>query len=113
MNENILKQFYELKSNHPDAILLFRTGDFYEAYKEDAKKASDILDITLTKSTINKDSDNNTIELISFPFYALDTYLPKLIRAGQRVAICDKREDPNTKKLIKRGSKELVSNNNK
>jgi DNA mismatch repair ATPase MutS len=111
MNENILKQFYELKSNHPDAILLFRTGDFYEAYKEDAKKASDILDIALTKSTIQKDSDDNTIELISFPFYALDTYLPKLIRAGQRVAICNKLEDPNTKKLIKQGSKESVSNN--
>ena len=113
MNEKVLKQFYELKSNHPDAILLFRTDDFYEAYQEDAEEASKILDIELTKSTIQKDSDDNTIELISFPFYALDTYLPKLIRAGQRVAICEQIEDLQTKKLIKQGSKELVSNNNK
>lgn len=116
MKENIelspmLKQFYELKSNYPDAILLFRTGDFYEAYKEDAKKVSNILDITLTKSIIQKDYEVNTIELISFPFYALDTYLPKLIRAGKRIAICEQLEDPNTKKLVKRGIKELVSNN--
>ena len=116
MNENIelspmLKQFYELKANHPDAILLFRTGDFYEAYQEDAEEASKILGITLTKSSTRKNKDGNPLMLAGFPFHALDTYLPKLIRAGKRVAICEQLEDPHTKKLVKRGISELVSNN--
>jgi DNA mismatch repair protein MutS len=107
----MLKQFYELKANHPDAILLFRTGDFYEAYQEDAEQASKILGITLTKGSTRKNKDDKSLMLTGFPFHALDTYLPKLIRAGKRVAICDQLEDPYAKKLVKRGISELVSNN--
>ena len=111
--ENILKQFYDMKSENPEALLLFRTGDFYETYQEDAEEASKILGITLTKSSVRKDKDGEPIKMTGFPHHALDTYLPKLIRAGKRVAICEQLEDPHTKKLVKRGSKELVSNNNK
>ena len=116
MNDNIelspmLKQFYELKAENPEALLLFRTGDFYETYSEDAEEASKILGITLTKSSIRKDKDNKPLMLAGFPHHALDYYLPKLIRAGKRIAICEQLEGPNTKKLVKRGSKELVSNN--
>ena len=109
--DNILKQFYDLKSENPEALLLFRTGDFYETYQEDAQEASKILGITLTKSSTRKDKDGEPIKAAGFPHHALDTYLPKLIRAGKRIAICEQREDPCTKKLVKRGSKELVSNN--
>lgn len=116
MRENIelspmLKQFYELKSENPEALLLFRTSDFYETYSEDAEEASKILGITLTKSSIRKDKDNKPLILAAFPHHALDTYLPKLIRAGKRIAICEQKEDPDAKKLVKRGIKDLVSNN--
>ena len=98
-----MKQFEDLKSKHPDAIFLFRRGDFYETYKEDAKVASDILGITLTK---HKDG----YQMAGFPHHALDTYLPKLVRAGKRIAICDQLEDPKlTKKLVKRGITEMVT----
>jgi len=117
MKENIelsplVKQFYELKAENPEALLLFRTGDFYETYSEDAEEASKILGITLTKSSVRKDKDGEPLKLAAFPHHALDTYLPKLIRAGKRIAICEQLEDPHIKKLVKRGSKELVSNNN-
>ena len=102
----LLKQFLELKAKHPDALLLFRCGDFYETYREDAEDASKILGITLTV----REKDHE--KMAGFPHHALDTYLPKLIRAGRRVAICDKIEDSASKKLVKRGVKELVSANN-
>ena len=90
----MLKQFYELKGKHPDAVLLFRCGDFYETYCQDAEKASKILGITLTKSSHTKDADGKPLAMAGFPYHALDTYLPKLIRAGERVAICDQLEAP-------------------
>ena len=90
----MLKQFYELKGKHPDAVLLFRCGDFYETYSQDAEKASKILGITLTKSSHTKDADGKPLAMAGFPYHALDTYLPKLIRAGERVAICDQLEAP-------------------
>ncbi len=102
-----MKQFFELKAQHPDAILLFRCGDFYETYSEDAVVASEILGITLTKRA---NGQAKKVEMAGFPHHALDTYLPKLIRAGRRVAICDQLEDPKTtKKLVKRGITELVT----
>ena len=88
----MLKQFYELKGKHPDAVLLFRCGDFYETYSQDAEKASKILGITLTKSSHTKDAEGKPLAMAGFPYHALDTYLPKLIRAGERVAICDQIE---------------------
>ena len=112
MNEDIvltpmMKQFLDLKAKHPDAVMLFRCGDFYETYSTDAIVASEILGITLTKRANGK---GKTIEMAGFPHHALDTYLPKLIRAGKRVAICDQLEDPKlTKKLVKRGITELVT----
>lgn len=103
----MMKQFLELKAKHPDAVLLFRCGDFYETYSTDAIVASEILGITLTKRANGK---GKTVEMAGFPHHALDTYLPKLIRAGKRVAICDQLEDPKlTKKLVKRGITELVT----
>ena len=103
----MIKQFLELKAKHPDAVMLFRCGDFYETYSTDAVLASEILGITLTKRANGK---GKTIEMAGFPHHALDTYLPKLIRAGKRVAICDQLEDPKlTKKLVKRGITELVT----
>lgn len=107
----MMKQFFDLKAKHPDALLLFRCGDFYETYADDAVIASDILGITLTKrsSAIGTRADA-AIAMAGFPHHALDTYLPKLIRAGKRVAICDQLEDPKlTKKLVKRGITELVT----
>ena len=89
-----MKQFLDLKSKHPDALLLFRSGDFYETYQQDAEKASKILGITLTKSSKQKGPDGNAVKMAGFPYHALDTYLPKLIRAGERVAICDQLEAP-------------------
>ncbi len=106
----MMKQFYELKAKHPDAVMLFRCGDFYETYCADAILASEILGITLTKRSNGKSANSAPIEMAGFPFHALDTYLPKLIRAGKRVAICDQLEDPKmTKKLVKRGITELVT----
>ncbi|NDV57713.1 DNA mismatch repair protein MutS [Bacteroides sp. 519] len=103
----MMKQFLDLKAIHPDAVMLFRCGDFYETYSTDAILASEILGITLTKRANGKEK---TIEMAGFPHHALDTYLPKLVRAGKRVAICDQLEDPKaTKKLVKRGITELVT----
>ena len=103
----MMKQYFELKAKHPDAKMLFRCGDFYETYSEDAVTASEILGITLTKRA---NGQGKTVEMAGFPHHALDTYLPKLIRAGRRVAICDQLEDPKaTKKLVKRGITELVT----
>ncbi len=102
-----MKQYFELKEKHPDAVMLFRCGDFYETYSEDAITAANILGITLTKRA---NGQAKHVEMAGFPFHALDTYLPKLIRAGKRVAICDQLEDPKlTKKLVKRGITELVT----
>jgi len=102
-----MAQFIEMKQKHPDAILLFRVGDFYETYMSDAVVASAILGITLTKRSNGAAA---SIEMAGFPYHALDTYLPKLVRAGKRVAICDQLEDPKlTKKLVKRGITELVT----
>ena len=102
-----MKQYFELKEKHPDAVMLFRCGDFYETYSEDAVTAANILGITLTKRA---NGQGKHVEMAGFPFHALDTYLPKLIRAGKRVAICDQLEDPKlTKKLVKRGITELVT----
>ncbi|MBR2378153.1 MAG: DNA mismatch repair protein MutS [Bacteroidaceae bacterium] len=102
-----MKQYFEMKTKHPDAILLFRVGDFYETFCDDAISASEILGITLTRRA---NGSAQSIELAGFPHHALDTYLPKLVRAGKRVAICEQLEDPKlTKKLVKRGITELVT----
>ena len=104
----MMKQFFDLKAKHPDAIMLFRCGDFYETYASDAVEASEILGITLTKRNNGKEGESTA--MAGFPYHALDTYLPKLVRAGKRVAICDQLEDPKlTKKLVKRGITELVT----
>ena len=104
----MMKQFYEMKAKHPDALLLYRVGDFYETYGPDAIIASEILGITLTRRSNGTGGKN--LEMAGFPHHALDTYLPKLVRAGKRVAICDQLEDPKlTKKLVKRGITELVT----
>ena len=103
----LMKQYIEIKAKHPDAILLFRVGDFYETFAEDAIASSEILGITLTRRA---NGAAQFVELAGFPHHALDTYLPKLVRAGKRVAICDQLEDPKlTKKLVKRGITELVT----
>ena len=103
----LMKQFFEIKSKHPDAILLFRVGDFYELYGEDAITGAGILGIVQTKKA---NGVGQHVEMAGFPHHALDTYLPKLVRAGKRVAICDQLEDPKmTKKLVKRGVTELVT----
>ncbi len=103
----LMKQYYAIKDKHPDAVLLFRVGDFYETFGEDAIKTSEILGITLTRRANGAAS---YVELAGFPHHALDTYLPKLVRAGQRVAICEQLEDPKlTKKIVKRGITELVT----
>jgi DNA mismatch repair protein MutS len=103
----LMKQYYSIKAKHPDAILLFRVGDFYETFSEDAIKTADILGITLTKRA---NGSASFVELAGFPFHALDTYLPKLVRAGQRVAICEQLENPKTTKtIVKRGVTELVT----
>ena len=95
-----MKQYYAVKNKYPDAVLLFRVGDFYETFGEDAIKASGILGITLTRRA---NGSASFVELAGFPYHALDTYLPKLVRAGQRVAICEQLEDPKlTKNIVKR-----------
>ena len=102
-----MKQYYSIKAVHPDAILLFRVGDFYETFGDDAIKASGILGITLTRRA---NGSATYVELAGFPYHAIDTYLPKLVRAGERVAICEQLEDPKTVKgLVKRGVIELVT----
>ncbi|HQF10691.1 MAG TPA: DNA mismatch repair protein MutS, partial [Paludibacteraceae bacterium] len=93
----LMKQYFEMKSKHPDAILLFRCGDFYETFSTDAIEASEILGITLTRRA---NGSAKSVELAGFPHHALDTYLPKLVRAGKRVAICDQLEDPKLAKKI-------------
>lgn len=113
----IIKQYNDLKQKHPDALLLFRCGDFYETYKEDAVKASNILGITLTKHSKRMDGEGMPLMMAGFPYHALDTYLPKLIRAGERVAICDQLESPRQKTSqqeenkpeVKQEVKEVVS----
>lgn len=103
----LMKQYYAVKAKHPDAILLFRVGDFYETFGEDAIRASEILGITLTKRA---NGSASSVELAGFPYHALDIYLPRLVRAGQRVAICEQLEDPKlTKKIVKRGITELIT----
>ena len=102
-----MKQYYSIKAVHPDAILLFRVGDFYETFGDDAIKASGILGITLTRRA---NGAATYVELAGFPYHAIDTYLPKLVRAGERVAICEQLEDPKlVKGLVKRGVIELVT----
>ena len=103
----LMKQYYDIKAKHPDAILLFRVGDFYETFEDDAVKTAKILGITLTKRA---NGSASFVDLAGFPYHALETYLPKLVRAGQRVAICEQLEDPKmTKKIVKRGITELVT----
>ena len=103
----LMKQYNAIKRKHPDAILLFRVGDFYETFSEDAIKTSEILGITLTRRANGAAS---FVELAGFPHHALDTYLPRLVRAGQRVAICEQLEDPKmAKTIVKRGITELVT----
>jgi DNA mismatch repair protein MutS len=103
----LMKQYYKIKEKHPDAILLFRVGDFYETFEKDAIKASEILGITLTRRA---NGSASFVELAGFPYHSLDSYLPKLVRAGQRVAICEQLEDPKmTKTIVKRGITELVT----
>ena len=103
----LMKQYHQIKSKHPGALLLFRVGDFYETFGEDAIKTSRILGIVLTK---RKNGAAAEIELAGFPHHSLETYLPKLVRAGQRVAVCDQLEDPKmTKTIVKRGVTELVT----
>jgi DNA mismatch repair protein MutS len=102
----LMRQYNEIKSKYPDAILLFRVGDFYETFGKDAIVASKVLDIILT----NRANGSSRIELAGFPHHAIDNYLPKLVKAGHRVAICDQLEDPKqTKKIVKRGVTELVT----
>ena len=101
-----MKQYNAIKHKHPDALLLFRVGDFYETFGEDAVKTAQILNIVLT----NRNNGSERTELAGFPHHSLNTYLPKLVKAGQRVAICDQLEDPKmTKKIVKRGVTELVT----
>ncbi|HUM88596.1 MAG TPA: DNA mismatch repair protein MutS, partial [Prolixibacteraceae bacterium] len=103
----LMKQYYAVKDKHPDAVLLFRVGDFYETFGDDAIKTSEILGITLTRRA---NGSASSVELAGFPYHALDTYLPKLVRAGQRVAICEQLEDPKqTKNIVKRGITEMVT----
>src|SRR5437868_6283144 len=103
----LMQQYNAIKGKYPDALLLFRVGDFYETFGEDAIKASGILGIVLTRRA---NGSATFIELAGFPHHSLDTYLPRLVRAGQRVAICDQLEDPKlTKKIVKRGVTELVT----
>ncbi len=106
-NTPLIKQYFEMKSKHPDAVLMFRVGDFYEAYGKDAVEVVDILGIAMTRKS---NGSSGPIEMCGFPHHALDNFLPKLVRAGRRVAICDQLEDPKqTKKLVKRGITELVT----
>ena len=110
----IMKQFRDLKAKFPDAMLLFRCGDFYEAYDDDAEACAKILGITLTYRNNNAFPRKPEDRMAGFPYHALDAYLPKLVRAGKRIAICDQLEDPKlTKKLVKRGITEYEKNESK
>src|SRR3954470_20569934 len=103
----LMKQYFAIKAKYPDALLLFRVGDFYETFGEDAIKTSKVLGIVLTRRA---NGSASFVELAGFPYHSLDTYLPKLVRAGNRVAICDQLEDPKmTKTIVKRGVTELVT----
>src|SRR5882724_5175797 len=103
----LMKQYFAIKAKYPDALLLFRVGDFYETFGEDAVKTSSVLGIVLTRRA---NGSASFVELAGFPYHALDTYLPKLVRAGYRVAICDQLEDPKlTKTIVKRGVTELIT----
>lgn len=102
----MMRQYVDLKHKHPDAVLLFRCGDFYETYCDDAETCAKVLGITLTKSVKSKEPDGKFLRMAGFPYHALDTYLPKLIRAGRRVAICDQIEAP--KPVKKRGITEVL-----
>ena len=104
----LIKQFFSIKAQHPEAVLLYRVGDFYETYSDDAVLASKVLGIVLTKRA---NGDKDSLPMAGFPHHALDTYLPKLVRAGYKVAVCDQLEDPKLagKKLVKRGVTELVT----
>jgi len=103
----LMKQYNQIKAKHPQALLLFRVGDFYETFGQDAVVAAKVLGIVLTKRGAGSSSE---VELAGFPHHSMDTYLPKLVRAGHRVAICDQLEDPKmTKKIVKRGVTELVT----
>lgn len=104
----MLKSFYDLKKKHPDAVLLFRCGAFYETYCEDAKKIAECLGITLTSSVKYKDVDGKPLWMAGFPYHALDNYLPKMIRAGHRVAICDEIMDRKVTNAVKRGTKKVA-----
>ncbi len=102
-----MRQYYKIKEKHPDALLLFRVGDFYETFGEDAVVASKVLGIVLTKRGAGSTSET---ELAGFPHHSIENYLPKLVKAGHRVAICDQLEDPKlTKKIVKRGVTEIVT----
>ena len=109
-NTGLVRQFDDMKKKHPDAMLLFRTGDFYEIYRQDAVKAAAILAITLTDRIIP--GEKEPMKMTMFPYNKLDTYLPKLIRAGTRVAICDKVEDPKLTKMAKEGVKKEQTQSN-
>lgn len=103
----LIKQFFSVKAQHPEAVLLYRVGDFYESYSDDAVLVSKVLGIVLTKKS---NGDKGYVEMAGFPHHAIDNYLPKLVRAGYKVAVCDQLEDPKlTKKLVKRGVTELVT----
>ena len=106
----MLKQYYELKSKHPDAIMLFRCGDFYETYCQDAEKTAKILGITLSKSNHTKDAEGKPLLMAGFPYHALDVYLPKMIRAGERIAICDQLETTRQGKDISERQKSEPAN---
>ena len=103
----LIKQFFSVKAEHPEAVLLYRVGDFYESYSSDAVLVSKVLGLVLTKKS---NGEKGYIEMAGFPHHAIDVYLPKLVRAGHKVAVCDQLEDPKlTKKLVKRGVTELVT----
>ena len=110
MSSGVLQQYAQMKAKHPDAISLFRVGDFYELYREDAQKAKDILNLNVAKRNV----DGKQVETAGFPHHALDNYLPKLVRAGQRVAICEQLEDPKLKKKEDKDVKatEVITPNN-
>ena len=103
----LIKQFFEVKAQHPEALLLYRVGDFYESYSDDAVTASKVLGLVLTKKS---NGDKGPVAMAGFPHHAIDSYLPKLVRAGYKVAVCDQLEDPKfAKKLVKRGVTEIVT----
>lgn len=107
--KSMYQQYKDLKDMRPDAILLFRVGDNYETYSDDAVRVSKLLGLTMNLSVEHNEGDGSMLRYVSFSHYKLDEYLPKLIKGGNRIAICDQLEDPHTKKLVKRGRKDLMS----